>query len=216
MEEGGAVRQQDGTYALAPHIPCGVVTPEFLRRIADVAERYGAACLKITGATRIALIGIQPPDLEAVWADLGVKPGRLLGLCVRSVRCCPGITYCRLGQRDSLAMGQKLDSIYHGMELPNKCKMAVSGCPINCAESWVRDIGLFARDRKWVLAAGGNVGSRPRLAQELLHGLEDDQAMAAVGRIIDFYKSNARRGERIGRMMERMGAAVLAKAAAGE
>ena len=92
------------------------------------------------------------------------------------------------------------------MELVNKCKIAVSGCPINCAEGWVRDVGLYPQGKSgWVLLAGGNVGSKPRLAQELLRGLDDDQAIQAVKLTIDFYKDKAKKGERIGKMIERLG-----------
>ncbi|HUT55703.1 MAG TPA: NAD(P)/FAD-dependent oxidoreductase [bacterium] len=206
--EKGAVLQIDReTYAIAPHVPCGIVTPELLRKLADAAENYGAKLVKITSAYRIALYGIREEDVDKVWADLGMSEGHLTGLCVRSVRCCPGDTWCKLGQRDAIALGLRLDAAYHGMELVNKLKIAVSGCPIDCAEGWVRDVGLHPRGKSgWVLLAGGNVGSRPRLAREILRGLEqDDQAFRAVALVVEFYKNNAKRGERVGKMLERMG-----------
>lgn len=205
--EKGAVLQIDKeTYAIAPHTPCGVVTPELLRKIADAADKYGVKLMKITSAYRIGLFGVREEDVEAIWNDLGMDPGNLTGMCVRSVRACPGNTWCKLGQRDSLALGLKLDEIYHGMELVNKCKIAVSGCPINCAEGPVRDIGLYPQGKSgWVLLAGGNVGSRPRLARELLRGLGDEQAVAAVALVVGYYKDNAKRGERVGRMLDRLG-----------
>lgn len=205
--EKGAVLQIDKqTYALAPHTPCGIVTPDLLRKIADAAEKYDVKLVKITSAYRIGLFGVKEDDLDNIWQDLGMDPGHLVGLCVRSVRCCPGSTWCKLGQRDSMAMGVKLDKTYHGMEMVNKCKIAVSGCPINCAEGWVRDIGLYPQGKSgWVLLAGGNVGSRPRIAQELMRGLDDDQAEKAVALVVEFYNQNAKRGERIGKMLERTG-----------
>lgn len=211
--EKGAVLQIDReTYALSPHTPCGVVTPELLRKIADVAERHNVPFMKITSAYRIALFGIKEDEIDQVWKELGMDPGRLTGLCVRSVRCCPGNTWCRLGQRDSIALAMELDRTYHGMELPNKMKIAVSGCPINCAEGWVRDIGLFAQGKsKWVLLAGGNVGSRPRIAKEVVRGLEDDQAVEAVAALVEFFRANCNKGERMGRMIERLGVEPLIK-----
>jgi NAD(P)H-nitrite reductase large subunit len=186
-----------------------------LRKLADAAERYDVKLIKITSAYRIGLFGVREDDVEKIWADLGLDPGHLTGLCVRSVRACPGITWCKLGQRDSLALGLKLDAVYHGMELINKCKIAVSGCPINCAEGWVRDVGLFPQGKAgWTLVAGGNVGSKPRLAQEIVAGLDDAQALAAVRAVIAFYQHNAKRGERIGRMLERMGVEALKEAVA--
>jgi NAD(P)H-nitrite reductase large subunit len=204
-EKGAIIQRDDKTYAIAPHIPCGIVTPELLRKLADVAEKYNAQAMKITGATRIAMVGIKEEDIDSVWEDLGLKPGAAVGLCVRSIRTCPGTTFCKIGQQDSLGMGMKLDERYHGMELPGKLKIAVSGCNINCAESWVRDIGLFGKPRGWTLVAGGNVGSKPRIAQELCADLSDDQALKSIETVITFYSANGKKGERIGKMIDRLG-----------
>ena len=120
LGEKGAILQRDKqTYAIAPHIPCGLVTPGQLRKIADVTEKYEVEAIKITGATRFALIGFKEEDIESAWQDLGVDRGAAVGLCVRSVRTCPGNKYCRLAKQDALAMGLKLDETYHGMGLPN-------------------------------------------------------------------------------------------------
>ncbi len=213
LGEKGAIPQRDKeTYAIAPHIPCGVVTPELLRRLADVAEKYHAAALKITGATRIAIVGIREEEIDRVWEDLGMGPGHAVGLCVRSIRACPGNTYCKLGQQDALGMGLKLDAQYHGMELPGKFKMSVSGCPLNCAESWVRDIGLIGQKDGWSVVAGGNVGATPRIGQEVLKGLDDARSFAAIEKIIQFYRQEAKRGERIGKMIDRIGLEPLSRA----
>ncbi len=205
--EKGAVLQVDReTYAVAPHTPCGVVTPELLRKIAEVAEKYDVKQIKITSAYRIALFGIREEHVDRVWEELGLDRGRLTGMCVRSVRCCVGKTWCRLGQRDSMSLGEELDRVYHGMELVNKMKIAVSGCPVDCAEAKLRDLGLVAQGKKmWVMYAGGNVGSRPRIAKEIMHGLDDREAYKAVEAAVEFYKQNAKRGERIGKVMERLG-----------
>lgn len=206
LGEKGAILQRDKeTYAVAPHIPCGVVTPELLRKIADTAEKYNAQALKITGATRIALVGLKEEDIDDVWKELGMSPGAAVGLCVRSVRACPGTTFCKLGQQDALGIGMKLDSLYHGMELPGKFKMAVSGCKINCAESWVRDLGLFGKPNGWTLVIGGNVGSNPRIAMELASDLSDEQALEKTAQVIAYYRENAKKGERVGKMIERTG-----------
>ena len=211
-EKGVIPQREKGTYAIAPHIPCGVVTPELLRRLADVAEKYRATALKITGATRIAIVGIQEEDVDQIWEDLGMGTGHAVGLCVRSVRACPGNTYCKLGQQDALGVGLKLDEQYHGMELPGKFKMSVSGCPLNCAESWVRDIGLTGKKEGWSVTVGGNVGASPRIGQEILTGLDDGPALAAVAKIIQFYTKEAKRGERMGKMIDRIGLEPLSAA----
>ena len=211
-EKGTIIQRDNATYAVAPHIPCGVVTPELLRKLADVAEKYNVKAVKITGATRMALVGIREEDVDKVWADLGMSPGRAVGLCIRSIRACPGTTFCKLGQQDALGVGLKLDSIYHGMELPGKCKMAVSGCHLNCAESPVRDIGLVGKGNGWTLLIGGNVASDPRIGQEVAAGLNDPQAMEAIAKVVECYKANAKKGERIGKMIERTGISIFKEA----
>ena len=208
LGEKGAIPQKNkDVYAIAPHIPCGIVTPGLLRKLADVAEKYKVEAMKITGATRIALIGFKEEQIDAAWHDLDMSPGAAVGLCVRSIRACPGITYCRLGKQDALAMGLKLDKIYHGFNLPNKLKMAVSGCNLNCAESWVRDIGLVGKGEGWLLTIGGNVGPKPRIGQELVDGLDDGQALDAIAKMVDYYQQEAKKGERLGKMLERVGMA---------
>jgi NAD(P)H-nitrite reductase large subunit len=210
LGEKGAIAQRDGqTYAVAPHIPCGVVTPELLRKLADVAEKYGAKALKITGATRIAIVGLKEEDIDAVWKDLGMSAGAAVGLCVRSIRACPGTTFCKLGKQDALGIGLKLDERYHGFELPGKLKMSVSGCNLSCAESWVRDIGLTGYEDGWMLSVGGNVGAQPRIGKEMTKGLNDDHALAMVDKVLQYYKTNAKKGERLGALINRVGVDVL-------
>jgi NAD(P)H-nitrite reductase large subunit len=206
LGEKGAIPQRDKeTYAIAPHIPCGVVTPEMLRKLADVAEKYKAQAMKITSATRIAIVGLKEEDIDAVWKELNMGPGAAVGLCVRSIRACPGNTFCKMGQQDALGMGMKLDAQYHGMDLPGKFKMAVSGCHINCAESWVRDVGLFGKPKGWTLVIGGNVGMNPRIAQELAVDLTDEQVLEKISQVVAYYKGNAQKGERLGKMIDRIG-----------
>ncbi|PKL16830.1 MAG: NAD(P)/FAD-dependent oxidoreductase [Spirochaetae bacterium HGW-Spirochaetae-5] len=204
-EKGVIIQRDKLTYAVAPHIPCGVVSPDTLRRLADVAEKYNAAALKITSAARIAIVGIKEEDVDNIWSDLGMSPGAGVGLCVRSIKACPGTTFCKRGIQDSLSMGMKLDGIYHGMELPSKFKLGVSGCPNQCAETCIKDIGLVGMKNGWKLLVGGNGGARPRLAVELMNNISDEEAISAIDRIIVFYKENGKRNQRIGGMIEDMG-----------
>jgi len=215
LGEKGAIPQRDKqTYAIAPHIPCGIVSPELLRKLADIAEKYNAQAMKITGATRIAIVGLKEEDIDKVWEELGMDKGAAVGLCVRSIRACPGNSFCSIGKQDALGMGMKLDGLYHGTKLPGKFKMAVSGCKLSCAESWVRDIGLIGEADGWKLVVGGNVGASPRIADELLTGLNGDQAMGAAKKIVEFYRENANKGERLGKMINRMGIEPLKEAVA--
>jgi len=206
LGEKGAIPQRDNeTYAIAPHIPCGMVTPDLLRKIAYTAEKYDAKAIKLTGATRIAIIGLKEEDIDGAWEALSLDKGAAVGLCVRSVRTCPGNTYCKLGKQDALKLGMALDDTYHGEALPGKFKMAVSGCHLSCSESWVRDVGLIGKKDGWDLGIGGNVGANPRIAQECATGLDDDAALAAVEKMVDYYRENAKKGERLGKMIDRVG-----------
>lgn len=206
LGEKGAILQRDKqTYAIAPHIPCGLVTPDLLRRVADVAEKYHAQAIKITGANRIAIIGLDEVDIDAVWDELQLDKGAAVGLCVRSVRACPGTTYCRIGQQDALGIGMELDRRYHGKLLPSKFKMAVSGCRLSCSESWVRDIGLIGQKDGWQVVIGGNVGAEPRIGKEIASGLDDAIVLNVVDKVVQCYHENAKSGERLGKLIERVG-----------
>jgi len=204
-DKGVIIQRDKETYAIAPHIPCGVVSPETLRKIADVSEKYQAAALKITSAARIAMVGIKQEDVDNVWTDLGMSPGAAIGLCVRSVKVCPGTAFCKRGIQDSLTLGMKLDEKYHGLELPGKLKMGVSGCPNQCAETCIKDIGLVGMKNGWRLLVGGNGGARPRLSQELTKDLKTEQALELIDTVIEYYKANAKPRQRLGAMIEKMG-----------
>ncbi len=201
----GAILQRDKqSYAIAPHIPCGLVTPEMLESIASVAKKYKPATLKITSAARIAIVGIKEEDVDNVWADLGLDKGHAVGLCVRSIKVCPGITYCRLAKQDSLAMGLKMDGKYHGMPMPSKMKMAVSGCKIQCGENCIKDLSLYGTETGWSIMVGGMGGIAPRLAEVFAENLSSEEAEATVEKIMKYYKENSRRA-RIGFLIDKIG-----------
>lgn len=202
----GAVLQRDkATYAIVPHMPGGITNPAALRKIADIAEKYNAAALKCTSAQRIAIVGLKPEDVEKAWGELGMDPAAAVGLCVRSVKICPATTFCKRGQQDAVGLGLELDKKYHGMELPSKFKMAVSGCQNSCSEPAVRDIGIMGTPKGYVLMVGGNAGLKPRLGDKIASQLEPDQVMDLVDKIISWYKENGKRNERIGELIDRIG-----------
>lgn len=202
----GAVLQRDKkSYAIVPHIPGGVTSPAALRKIADVAEKYGAAAIKATSAQRLAIVGLKHEDVEKAWADLGMDPAHAVGLCMRSVKICPGTTFCKRGQQDSVGLGFELDKKYHGMELPSKFKMAVSGCQNSCSEPAVRDIGIMGTPKGYVVMVGGNAGLKPRLGDRIATQLEPEQVMALVDKILNWYRDNGKRNERIGELIDRIG-----------
>jgi NAD(P)H-nitrite reductase large subunit len=208
IQEKGAIIQRDRqTYAIAPHIPAGLTDPATLRRIAGVAERHGAQ-LKITSAQRIAIIGLAEEELDAIWAELGEKPGAAIGLCVRSVKVCPGTDYCKRGLQDSVRVGLELDGRYHGVELPWKIKMGVSGCVNDCSEVCIKDFGLIGTPKGWRLMVGGNGGAKPRLSNLLAENLSDEQALQALDQLIDWYRVQNRKC-RMGKLVEEVGLEVL-------
>jgi NAD(P)H-nitrite reductase large subunit len=205
LEKGAIIQRDKETYAIAPHIPGGVTSPATLRKIADVAERFGAQVLKITSAQRIAIVGLQEEQLDEIWQALGEKPGAAIGLCVRSVKICPGTTFCKRGQQDSVGVGMELDKKYHGMELPWKFKMGVSGCANDCGEVCIKDVGLIGTPKGWNVMVGGNGGGLPRLSQKLAENVaSDEEAMAIVDKVVNWFKAQGRKG-RLGKLIEEVG-----------
>ena len=203
--EKGAILQRDReTYAIAPHIPGGMTDTATLRKICDVADRYGLE-LKITSAQRIAMFGVKEEQLDEIWEALAERPGAAVGLCVRSIKICPGTTHCKRAVQDSISLGLKLDSIYHAMPLPNKMKLGVSGCMLSCAEVGVKDIGILGTPKGWRILVGGNAGPQPRLAELLVEvPAEEETVLAVVAKIVDWYR-NAGREVRIGKLVAEMG-----------
>jgi NAD(P)H-nitrite reductase large subunit len=208
LEKGAILQRDKQNFAIAPHIPGGIITDyNLLRKLADVAEKYHVQAVKITSAQRVALIGLRQEDLDQVWAELGLVPGAAIGLCVRSVKICPGTDCCRIGMQDAVGVGLKLDGKYHGMELPFKFKMGVSGCPNNCSESSIKDIGLTGMQKGWRVLAGGYVsGLKPRLADVIAIGLSDEEALSLVDKIIDWYRDQGK-AKRLGRVIDDVGLA---------
>lgn len=203
--EKGAILQRDReTYAIAPHIPGGFTDSDTLRKICDVADKYRLS-LKITSAQRIALIGAREEDLDAIWGELAGDQGAPIGLCVRSVKICPGTTNCKRAVQDSASLGLAMDKIYHSMQLPNKMKMGVSGCLLSCSESGVKDIGVVGTNKGWRVLVGGNAGPRPRLGDLLVDDVADQsKVLEIVATVIDFYKKSPQQG-RLGKLVEEVG-----------
>lgn len=203
--EKGAIIQRDGeSYAIAPHLPAGLITPSQLRKFADVAEKYNAAALKISSSQRLVIVGVKKEDLDNVWNDLEMSPGAAIGMCVRSVRICPGTAFCKRALQDSLSLGLKLDSIYHGSQLPSKLKIGVSGCPNSCSESVMRDIGFIGDSKGFKLYVGGAAGNSPRIGNLLASGLSVEESINITGKIIDYLKKcNSKK--RIGKLIDEIG-----------
>lgn len=206
LEKGAIVQKDKETYAVTPHIPGGIITDsDVLRKLADAFDKYGAQAMKVTSSQRIALVGIKEEDLDAVWSELGMEKGNALGNCVRSVRICPAMAFCKRAQQDAAPLGLEIDKRYHGMALPSKCKIAVSGCPNSCSENAVRDLGVMGTRKGYTITIGGNAGVAPRLADKLAEGLSQEEVLPLVDKILCYYKENARKFERLGKMIDRLG-----------
>lgn len=205
LEKGAVLQRDKETYAIAPHIPAGLISSDQLRKLADIADKYNVNAIKITAAQRIALVGLKEEDIDNAWEDLGMKPGAAIGLCVRSIKTCPGTAFCKRGFRDSVSIGLKLDDRYHGMNLPNKLKIGVSGCPNSCSDNHTRDIGLMGMPKGWAVFVGGKGGNVPRLGDKLAINIPDDKVLDVVDEIVNIYSSNATSKERLGSYIDRIG-----------
>lgn len=205
LEKGAILQRDKETFAIVPHIPGGITNPAVLRKIADVAEKYNAKALKLTSAQRIAIVGLDPDKIDDAWADLDMSPGAAIGLCVRSVKICPATDFCKRAQQDGVTLGLAIDKKYHGIELPSKFKIGVSGCMNSCAEPAVKDLGIMGTTKGFTIVIGGNAGIRPRLANVLAEHVHPDQVMDLVDKAITYYKNNAKPYERFGSTIDRLG-----------
>ncbi len=204
LEKGAILQRDQETYAIAPHLPGGIVDAATLSKIAEVATKYEAATLKVTSSQRVAIVGLKEEDIDSAWEELGIKPGAAIGLCVRSVKICPGTTFCKRGQQDAVGLGLKLDEKYHGMELPCKFKMAISGCMNSCSEPAVKDIGIMGAPKGYTVMVGGNAAIKPRLADVIADELDENEVMELTDKIINFTKKNGSK-HRLGRVINEMG-----------
>lgn len=210
----GAILQRDKrTYAIVPRTPLGLITADTLETIARVVRTHGIPVVKITSGQRLALVGLEADQVEAVWADLGAEIGPASELCVHYVQACPGTTLCRYGKRDSLGLGTRLEKLLVGMEMPAKVKLGVSGCPLNCGEAFTRDVGLIGRKAGWTVVFGGNAGAKPRLGDVVRKDLDEDATVALVTKLLHAYNADAKRKERTSRWVERVGLETLLAAA---
>jgi nitrite reductase (NADH) large subunit len=197
--------QNDGTFSVVPRIRGGVTTPEELRRIADVAERHGVRMVKITGGQRIDLLGLRKEQLPAVWEDLGMPSGHAYAKAVRTVKTCVGTDFCRFGLGNSIDVGIELERLMEGLYTPHKVKSAVSGCPRNCAESYVKDIGLVAVDGGWEVYVGGAAGGTVRKGDLLARVDNSESALRLSLAFLQHYREQADYLERTYAYIERVG-----------
>ncbi|WP_077729545.1 nitrite reductase large subunit NirB [Methylocaldum sp. 14B] len=211
-ERAHANIQKDGTYSVVPRIWGGVTNPKELRAIADVAEKFEIPTVKITGGQRIDLLGVPKQQLPAVWAELGkhgLVSGHAYGKSLRTVKTCVGKEWCRFGTQDSTKMGIDLEKMTWGSWTPAKVKMAVSGCPRNCAEATIKDFGVVAVDSGWELHVGGNGGVKVRATDFLCKVDTEEEVKEYCGAYMQLYREEARYLERTAHWIERVGLAYV-------
>ena len=200
--------QKDGTYSVVPRMWGGVTNPKELRAIADVAEKYEARMVKVTGGQRLDIFGIKKEDLPAVWADLnaaGMVSGHAYAKALRTVKTCVGSEWCRFGTQDSTGLGIKTEQMTWGSFMPHKFKIAVSGCPRNCAEATIKDFGIICVDSGYELLIGGNGGIKLRGTDFLCKVATEQEALDYCAAFIQLYREEARYLDRTAPWVERVG-----------
>ena len=200
--------QKDGTYSVVPRMWGGLTNPTELRAIADVVEKFNAPMVKVTGGQRLDIFGIKKEDLPAVWADLnaaGMVSGHAYGKSLRTVKTCVGSEWCRFGTQDSTGLGVKIERMTWGSWMPHKFKIAVSGCPRNCAEATIKDFGIVCVDSGYELHVGGNGGIKVRVTDLLTKVATEEEAMEVCAAFIQLYREQAWYLERTAPWIERVG-----------
>ena len=193
-ERAHANIQKDGTYSVVPRMWGGLTTPGELRAIADAAEKYKVPTVKVTGGQRIDLLGIKKADLPAIWEDLGkagMVSGHAYGKSIRTVKTCVGAEHCRFGTQRSMEMGVVLEKMLFAMWSPHKVKLAVSGCPRNCAEAGIKDVGIIGVDSGWEIHIAGNGGIKTEVAHFLCKASSDEEVKEISGAFLQLYREEA-------------------------
>lgn len=197
--------QKDGTFSVVPKMRGGVTTPSELRRIAEVAEKYEIPLVKVTGGQRIDLLGVTKEDLPKVWADLDMPSGYAYAKAVRTVKTCVGAQHCRFGLGDSMGLGIEIERDWEGLHTPAKVKAGVSGCPRNCAEATVKDIGIVAVEGAWQVRIGGAAGACVREGDILCTVDTPAEAKKVATTFLQYYREHADYKERTYDFVPRMG-----------
>ncbi|HLZ65737.1 MAG TPA: nitrite reductase large subunit NirB [Aliidongia sp.] len=207
-ERAHANIQKDGTFSVVPRMWGGVTNARELRAIADVVDKYEIPAVKVTGGQRIDLLGVKKEQLPEVWRDLnaaGMVSGHAYGKALRTVKTCVGSEWCRFGTQDSTGMGIALERMTWGSMHPHKVKLAVSGCPRNCAEATIKDFGVIAVDSGWELHIGGNGGIKLRGTDFLCKVATEAEVLEYCGAFLELYRQQARYLERTAPWVERVG-----------
>jgi nitrite reductase (NADH) large subunit len=204
-ERSHANIQKDGTYSVIPRMWGGETTADELRRIAAAVDKYKIPTVKVTGGQRIDLLGVRKEDLPAVWQDIGMPSGHAYAKALRTVKTCVGSQWCRFGTQDSTQMGKDLERALWRMYAPHKVKLAVSGCPRNCAEAGIKDVGVIGVDSGWELYVAGNGGIKTEVAQFLCKVKTPEEVLEYSGAFLQLYREEGWYLERTVHYVSRVG-----------
>jgi nitrite reductase (NADH) large subunit len=204
-ERSHANIQKDGTYSVIPRMWGGETTADELRRIADVVDKYKIPTVKVTGGQRIDLLGVKKEDLVNVWKDIGMPSGHAYAKALRTVKTCVGSEWCRMGTQDSTQMGKDLERAMWRMYAPHKVKFAVSGCPRNCAEAGIKDVGIIGVDSGWEMYIAGNGGIKTEVAQFFTKVKTAEEVMEYTGAFMQLYREEGWYLERTVHYVNRVG-----------
>ncbi|WP_305626214.1 nitrite reductase large subunit NirB [Rhodoferax sp.] len=204
-ERSHANIQKDGTYSVIPRMWGGETTASELRRIADVVDKYKIPTVKVTGGQRIDLLGVKKEDLQAVWKDIGMPSGHAYAKALRTVKTCVGSEWCRMGTQDSTQMGKDLERAMWRMYAPHKVKFAVSGCPRNCAEAGIKDVGIIGVDSGWEMYVAGNGGIKTEVAHFLVKVKTAAEVLEYTGAFCELYRTEGWYLERTVHYVNRVG-----------
>jgi len=179
-----------------------------LRAIADVVDKFDIPAVKVTGGQRIDMLGVKKEDLPAVWSDLGDAgfiSGQAYAKGLRTVKTCVGSDWCRFGTQDSTGFGIRIEKFMWGSWTPAKLKLAVSGCPRNCAEATCKDIGVICVDSGYEIHFAGAAGLDIKGTEILGNAATEDEALEYIVALTQLYREQGHYLERIYKWAKRVG-----------
>lgn len=196
------VRTEERTFAITPRIPGGFVTPEILRTLSAVAEKYHAT-LKITSGQRIMLLGLKESDVNPAWEALGMEPAVVSPYSVKNTEICPA-SFCKRSKQNSMKLGLRLEKRFYAAPAPNRTKIGVAGCLNGCTSANAKDIGVLADEKGYIVVVGGSAGYTPRLPDRMAEGLDENQAFLMVEAVFETYAEMAPMGEKLGPWIDKI------------
>ena len=166
-------QKQDGLHYAGLHVPVGRLKAEDFQDLADLAERLGAAEVRLTEDQNLILTGITTANLEAFQAEpllqrFVLDPGHIAAGTVS----CTGSTYCSFAltntKDQALTAAAQLDQ---ELDLPEEIKLHWTGCPNSCGQAYMGAIGLTGTKTKgaegmvegYNITIGGSQGADPQI-----------------------------------------------------